>query len=149
METDTKLETSFSSFQQKAAISTKLTAGYLATKQSKFLMEFDLSMAQFNILRILRVAGEPITVNSIKSRMVELSPNTTRLLDKMLDKKLITKKNSNYDRRKSLVVITDYGLDILNQIDNSNFSSILIPNRLSNEDAEQLCTLLERLRHAF
>lgn len=149
MNIDKKLQVSFKSVQHKAVVNTHLTAGFLASKQSKFMSKYDLSMPQFNILRILRGAGKPLTVSTVKDRMIEKSPNTTRLLLKLLDKSFISKKGCMDDKRQSFIEITSSGLDILGQIDNSDFSKLIAPTGLTEEEAEQLSNLLNKLRQSF
>ena len=142
MSIDNKIKSSFNSTQQKAVINTLLTAGFLSAQQSK-------SMAQFNILRILRGAGEAITISTVRERMIEKSPNTTRLLDKLLEKNFICRNSCKEDKRQSYVEITDSGMDILRQIDNSDFSKLIEPPNFSESDAEQLSQLLDKLRDSY
>lgn len=110
---------------------------------------FGLSMPQFNILRILRGANEAITVNTVKSRMVEKSPNTTRLLDKLLEKKFIQRIPCKADRRQTYVQITNAGLDMLSEIDGSSEMTNDLEHVLSLDEAQQLNQLLDKLRNAF
>jgi|TARA_R110000737_G_scaffold182215_1_gene205541 MarR family 2-MHQ and catechol resistance regulon transcriptional repressor len=149
MSIDNKIKSSFNSTQQKAVINTLLTAGFLSAQQSKFMSNYDLSMAQFNILRILRGAGEAITISTVRERMIEKSPNTTRLLDKLLEKNFICRNSCKEDKRQSYVEITDSGMDILRQIDNSDFSKLIEPPNFSESDAEQLSQLLDKLRDSY
>jgi DNA-binding MarR family transcriptional regulator len=149
MDIEKIIKANFKSAQQKAIVHTQLTAGFLAAKQGKFMATFDLSMAQFNILRILRGSGKQLTISTIKSRMVEKSPNTTRLLDKLLEKGFIKRKGCDEDKRQSFVEITESGLEILQKIDEANFSRFLEPIGFSDEDADKLSTLLDKLRASF
>jgi MarR family 2-MHQ and catechol resistance regulon transcriptional repressor len=149
MNINEKLNANFKSPQQKAVVNTQLTSVFLTSKQGKFMSNYDLTMPQFNILRILRGAGEPLTINTVKERMIEKSPNTTRLLDKLLEKNFISRNGSKEDKRQSFIEITNCGLNILEKIDNSDFSKLIEPSRFSDKDAEQLSVLLNRLRESF
>lgn len=73
----------------KALINIKYTANWLNTVENEFLKPFKISNQQYNILRILKGANERVTVNMVKERMIEKSPNATRLMDKLCDKGLI------------------------------------------------------------
>jgi DNA-binding MarR family transcriptional regulator len=112
------------------------------------MSKFELTMPQFNILRILRGAGEGVylSVNTIKSRMVEISPNTTRLMDKLLEKKLIERERSSEDKRKVHVCISKTGMDLLSEIDNEFDSELTMIGRLSDQEAEFLSAILDKLR---
>ena len=118
MNIDDIVKTGFSSAQIRALLNVRITSNYIASEQNKFMVNFGLSMAQFNILRILRGAKEPLTINIIKERMIEKSPNTTRLMDKLMEKNYIERYGCKEDRRQSFVQITETGLALLKDIDN-------------------------------
>jgi DNA-binding MarR family transcriptional regulator len=110
---------------------------------------FDLTMPQFNILRILRGAKGPINVNTVKDRMIERSPNTTRLMDKLIDKGLIERIRCEQDRRVVYVNISDLGQELLSQIDETpDFSNLTHPT-ISDPEATQLSDLLDKLRETY
>lgn len=141
-----ELRTTFKSERIKAVINLKYTANWLANKQNNFISQYDLSMAQFNILRILRGAKDFININTVKERMVEKSPNSTRLMDKLLDKKLIERKRCEIDRRVVYVKISDLGLELLAKIDLTIEESLLLVNNLDTEEIAQLNNLLDKIR---
>lgn len=133
----------------RAVVNVRYTSNWMSTIQNKFMSQFSLTMPQFNILRILRGAKEAITVNTVKQRMVEKSPNTTRLMDKLIDKGLINRERCSDDRRVVYVKISDEGLKLLSQIDNALQDSgkeILVMENLTEKEACQLSDLLDKLR---
>jgi len=132
----------------RAIVNVRYTSNFLAAKQNKFMAEYGLSLAQFNILRILRGANDWISVNTVKERMVEKSPNTTRLMDKLLDKKRINRKRCNDDRRVVYVKISKKGLTLLAEIDErfEDERESMMPNTLSADEANKLSELLDKLR---
>lgn len=146
---DEEINTNLKSPQQRAMVNIRYTSNYLGNFQNKFMGNYDLSMAQFNILRILRGAKEAINVNTVKDRMIEKSPNTTRLMDKLLDKKLIERERCEDDRRVVYVKISEDGLKLLAKIDEEMKGSSLIPNILTDEEASTLSNLLDKLRAGY
>ena len=133
----------------RAVVNVRYTSNWMSTKQNKFMSQFSLTMPQFNILRILRGAKEAITVNTVKQRMVEKSPNTTRLMDKLIDKGLIERERCSDDRRVVYVKISEEGLKLLSTIDKALQESgreILVMENLTEEEACQLSDLLDKLR---
>lgn len=133
----------------RAVVNVRYTSNWMSTIQNKFMSQFSLTMPQFNILRILRGAKEAITVNTVKQRMVEKSPNTTRLMDKLIDKGLINRERCSDDRRVVYVKISDEGLKLLSQIDmalQDSGKEILVMENLTEEEACQLSDLLDKLR---
>lgn len=149
MEIGKEIKSKFKTPQQKAFVNLRYTSNWILKKQNSFMSKFDLTMPQFNILRILRGAGEGVflSVNTIKSRMVEISPNTTRLMDKLLDKKLIERERSPKDKRIVNVCITNLGIQILSEIDIEFDKELTMTNLLTNEEAEILSEILDKLRN--
>lgn len=148
MKIEDAIKSRFTSPQVKAVVNLRYTANYIGALQNSFMSEYSLTMPQFNILRILRGAGEEITVNSVKERMVEKSPNTTRLMDKLIDKGLISRTRCSDDRRVVFVHITQAGLDLLSAIDvKFNEGQKFVPSELLDEEAETLSELLDKLRN--
>ena len=149
MKIEELVHANFSSEQQKAIINLRITSNVIAAYQQQFMDRFDLTMPQFNILRILRGAKGPINVNNVKDRMIERSPNTTRLMDKLIEKGLIERIRCEQDRRVVYVNINELGQELLSQIDRTpEFSNITKPI-ISDEDATQLSDLLDKLRETY
>ena len=148
MKIDDEIKSKFKSPQIRASVNVRYTSNFFATIQNAFMAEFGLSMAQFNILRILRGAGGSIAVNTVKERMIEKSPNTTRLMDKLIAKGLISRERCSEDRRVVYVKIAKPGLEILTEIDvkheeeNSNF----IKAPLTDDEANMLSDLQDKMR---
>jgi MarR family 2-MHQ and catechol resistance regulon transcriptional repressor len=148
MEIGKVINSKFKTPQQKAFVNLRYTSNWILKKQNIFMSKFDLTMPQFNILRILRGAGEGVylSVNTVKSRMVEISPNTTRLMDKLLEKKLIGRERCPNDKRIIHVCISNEGMQVLSQIDFYFDKELAMLDTLSNEEAELLSNLLDKLR---
>jgi DNA-binding MarR family transcriptional regulator len=106
----------FEDERTKAFLKIKSVAGWLDQQVNEFLQPFNISEQQYNILRILRGAKDEITVKSVKDRMIRKSPNATRLMDKLCDKKLIERRRCENDRRVVYVKISDKGLELLDEI---------------------------------
>lgn len=133
----------------RASINVRYTSNWMSAIQNKFMEDFDLTMPQFNILRILRGAKKAITVNTVKQRMVEKSPNTTRLMDKLIDKGLIERERCSEDRRVVYVKISESGLDLLAKIDEAlktRGKDVLVLENLTEEEACLLSDLLDKMR---
>lgn len=146
MEIGEATKTRFKSSQQKVIINIRYTSNWMANLQNAYMSKFDLTMPQFNILRILRGAKEVISVNTVKERMIEKSPNTTRLMDKLIEKNLMERVRCEKDRRVVYVTITEKGLELLAEIDQTFETSNLFAEKLTEEEAETLSNLLDKLR---
>lgn len=139
------INSKFENNRIKAMLNILYTANYITSYQNDFFKTYGLSPQQYNILRILRGAKEPIKVQTIKERMVERAPNLTRLTDKLCDKKLISRIAFPEDRRVVLIEITESGLDLLDKIKPNNPSHNLI-DKLTEDEAGLLSDLLDKMR---
>ncbi len=128
----------------KAFINIKYTANWINSHENEFFKPYGISPQQFNILRILRGAGEEIKVQTIKDRMIERAPNATRLMDKLYEKKLIERVRCEHDRRVVYIDITDQGLKLLSKIGATIKLDFL--ENLTDKEASQLSDLLDKIR---
>ena len=138
------IKSTFKNNRVKAIINILYTSGWISNIQNEFFKEFDISPQQYNILRILNGAQEPLKVQSVKERMIDRSPNATRLMDKLCAKELINRINCADDRRVVNVEITDKGKKLLKEIPD-DFSEKLMQN-ISESEAETLSKLLDKIR---
>ena len=138
------INTTFSNSKVKALLNIIYTANWINSKQNEFFKPFGISPQQYNILRILRGAGEAISVQTIKDRMLERAPNATRLMDKLCAKNLIERVPCPGDRRVVHIEITKQGLKLLKQID-VNFKEDIL-NNLTQKEASVLSDLLDKIR---
>ncbi|APY12468.1 MarR family transcriptional regulator [Seonamhaeicola sp. S2-3] len=138
------IQSKFVNNKVKALINIIYTANWINSHQNEFFKPFGISPQQFNILRILRGAGKPLKVQTIKERMIERAPNATRLMDKLCAKKLIDRLPCPEDRRVVHIEITKEGLQLLKDID-KDFKEDLLEN-LTEEEAIQLSNLLDKIR---
>ncbi len=139
-----EINSTFPNQRVKALLNIKYTASWLDQIGTELLKPHNISEQQYNILRILRGAAKQITVTEVKERMIQTSPNTTRLMDKLCDKKLIDRNRCESDRRVVFVKITKKGLDLLERINLSDFHDYM--ERLTDEEAKLLNDLLDKLR---
>lgn len=138
------INSKFSNPKVKALINIIYTANWIASHQNEFFKTYGISPQQYNILRILNGAGEALNVQTIKDRMIERSPNATRLMDKLCAKMYIERMPSENDRRVVKIAITNSGVEFLKAIPN-NLNATLLKN-LNEEEAEQLSDLLDKMR---
>jgi len=120
----------------------------ISERFNDILKPYDISGEQYNVLRILRgQKGQPANMCVIQERMLARTSNTTRLVDKLLLKDLVTRNVCPENRRKIEVLITQKGLDLLTELEpkikeyQESFSK-----NLTEEELIQLNTLLEKYR---
>ncbi len=139
-----EINSKFENNRTKAVLNIIYTANWIASYQNEFFKPFGISPQQYNILRILNGAGSPLKVQTIKERMLERSPNATRLMDKLCAKKYIERLASDSDRRVVKINITTTGKAFLKTIPRNLITDLF--NNLTENEAEQLSNLLDKIR---
>ena len=132
---------------QMAVITIFRTADVLHHAVERALSAFGVSQEQYNVLRILQGAGEAgLPTLEISSRMISRSPNITRLLDRLIAKKLARRSRPKDDRRVVIVSVTSQGLALLAHLDEvvdqvfNNFPTT------TNAEIETVMDVLDRIR---
>jgi len=138
------INSKFANNRIKAFINILYTANWITSHQNSFFKNYGISPQQYNILRILKGAGGPLKVQVIKERMIDRSPNITRLMDKLCAKSYINRLPSPIDRRVVHIEIKKEGLRLLETIA-TNFNEDLLSN-LTLKEAKQLSVLLDKIR---
>jgi DNA-binding MarR family transcriptional regulator len=140
----------FISETSKSVVNIIFTGNWMMQKMHELLKPFGLTPQQYNVLRILRgQQNNPMTVLAITERMLDKTSNASRLVDKLLEKKFVLRKECPHDRRAVDIIILPAGLTILGEIDQvqkaweMNFQSIN-PDKMS-----QLNDLLDEFRSVF
>ncbi|HUH75236.1 MAG TPA: MarR family transcriptional regulator [Chitinophagales bacterium] len=137
----------FKSVYVKTEVNILFTAGWIENNNNKFFKLYDISMQQFNVLRILRGQyPQPVMLSLITERMIDKMSNATRLVEKLRIKGYVSRELNTSNRRQVDILITESGLELLAQID-LNFSGLEDKyKKLSLEEAEILNQLLDKLR---
>jgi DNA-binding MarR family transcriptional regulator len=133
---------------RKTIINVFLSNTYFKDEMLSVLKPFDLSLEQFNVLRILRGQNEkPLNLQDIQDRMVNKMSNTTRLIDKLLLKGFVERNTCAKNRRKIEIFITQNGLKTLSVLDPiiDDIEQQMTSN-LSQTELEQLNNLLTKLK---
>ena len=137
----------FKSEFEKLAVNILFTHGWLMTFQKKIFSNQDITTAQYNILRILRGQHPtPASINLLKERMLDKMSDTSRLVERLRIKGLIQREICNKDRRKSDVIITPKGLDLLKILDNVDSQHEDLFSNLKEPEIKTLNNLLDKLR---
>jgi DNA-binding MarR family transcriptional regulator len=126
-----------------------LTANRMFRAVSNLVRRFELTESQFNALRVLRGAerrGESLTQAELAERLIASRANTTWILDKLEERRLVRRKGHS-DRRKNLLELTNAGQRLLERID-PEFESLLarVLDNVADAELQQLSALIDKLR---
>jgi DNA-binding MarR family transcriptional regulator len=139
-------QSKFRNEYQKAGINLIYTFNWMTGKMKKLHDQFDITSQQFNILRILRGAGEPLSTLQIRQRMLDKMSDSSRIVDRLLKKELVKKVVCKEDRRLVDVTISDKGLKLLETMDRHQDDMDALFKNLSEEEAKTINLLLDKIR---
>jgi DNA-binding MarR family transcriptional regulator len=139
--------TKFEDNYHKVVINIAYTEGWLQNMSRSHFEKHNLTIQQFNILRILRGQyPKPATVNLLKERMVDKMSDASRIVDRLVQKELVSRCTNTKDRRAVDVRISEKGLEVLSKMDVEFKTKDILKNNLTSEEAGQLSDLLDKLR---
>ncbi len=118
LQEDLKQTKPFKCVEEEAYLSIVRTAAVLEHAFAQALKRFNLTPTQYNVLRMLRGAGEQgLCRSEVGERLVTNVPDVTRLLDRMEETGLIVRRRSESDRRYVTARIAPRGLELVNRLD--------------------------------
>jgi len=130
----------------KAAVNLIYTFNWLTEKNKAIFERGDVTPQQYNILRILRGAGKPLSTLQIRQRMLDKMSDTSRIVDRLVKKELVQKVICKTDRRLVDVTISDTGLQLLDRLDSYNEEMDALLGSVNEEEAKMLNHLLDKIR---
>jgi DNA-binding MarR family transcriptional regulator len=124
-----------------------LVTGAALNQQSEMLFgRFGLTTSAYNVLRILRGSPDGLSRGEIGQRMVNPSPDVTRLIDRLVRRGLVRRMRVRSDRRLSLTRITEKGRVLLERAEAANVEQrARLAARLTEAEWRQLSELCERV----
>ena len=121
--------------------------GWVIEQIKTFVANEDITHQQYNILRILRgSAPKPLSTLQIRERMLDKMSDTSRIVDRLVTKELVKKCTCVSDKRLVDVTISEKGQLLLAKLDADSDHIDKVMNNLTEEEAEQLSNLLDKLR---
>ena len=131
---------------QRVMLNILYTSNWMSERIKTLLDKEEITMQQFNILRIIRGAGKPLSLIQIKESLLDKMSDTSRVVDRLIIKGLIEKAHSESDKRLLEITLTDRGSKILEQIDTREVEMDSIVGNITDEEAVELCRILDKLR---
>ena len=140
------LQSKFRNEYQKGIINFIYTYNWMNEKMKGFFDKEKITGQQFNILRILRGAGKPLSTLQIRQRMLDKMSDTSRIVDRLIIKDLVKKNICPADKRLVDVSITDKGKKLLEKIDRYENEMDGVFGNLSATEVKVLNSLLDKIR---
>jgi DNA-binding MarR family transcriptional regulator len=137
----------FQSPYHKLALNILFTASWLNSTQNKLLKPHGISPQQYNILRILRgQQGNVVPLGLLQERMIDKMSNASRLVDKLVLKKLVNRKQCPNDRRQLEIGINEKGLELLKSLDAEVQSTQDMLKTITEKEAKEVNRILDKMR---
>lgn len=137
----------FESLHQQAVVNVVFTCNWCNDRFKQAMLPYGVTTQQFNVLRILRGQHpKPSTINLLKTRILDKMCDASRIVDRLVQKQLVVKKPNATDKRAVDILITEKGLTLLKQMDQEVDLSAPASENLTEEEAEQLNFLLDKMR---
>lgn len=148
MKLEQAIQTSnFRSLGHRSVLHLLLVSNKIMDQVGQALKPFGVSLQQFNVLRILRgQKGKAANLNTLNERMISKMSNTTRLVDKLIDKSFVSRSVCESNRRKIEIFITPAGEEALVEMDLAvQRAETEMMKELTDSQLETLNTLLDRI----
>jgi DNA-binding MarR family transcriptional regulator len=137
----------FASLGHEAALGLLRTAAIIEHLNDETLRPFGLTGTQFNVLRILRGAGQDgLCGREIGERMINRVPDVPRLLDRLEKAGLVSRERDRTDRRHVSTRITARGRQVLDEIDKITMPAEVRFQRLTQDQLKALIAALDVIR---
>ncbi|MGX1754040.1 MarR family winged helix-turn-helix transcriptional regulator [Sphingobacterium sp. NPDC055346] len=137
----------FASPWHRATINIIYTNNWLNVMLEKRANAKQITLQQFNVLRVLRGQyPNPVTNNLLKERLLTKTPDISRLVDRIVSKGLVSREKNSVDKRAVDLLITDKGLELLEEIETDMMLDDVLPENISAEDCFKLSELLDKFR---
>ena len=132
---------------QKMGINIIFTANWLNERIATFLSKEDITLQQYNILRILRGSEVPLSTLQIRERMLDKMSDTSRIVDRLIVKALVQKSACKADKRLVDITLTDKGIQLVTKLDEYNDHIDATLKGVSEAEASTLNQILDKLRN--
>jgi DNA-binding MarR family transcriptional regulator len=145
---DIRQTTPFASRAQELTVALLRTSDVVRRRLARVVEREDITLQQYNVLRILRGArGEPLSALEISDRLIEQTPGVSRLLERLVAKKVIRRDRATADRRMIECFITPKGLELLERLDEAvTRADEAAMQALTPRELNTLADLLQRIR---
>ena len=150
LQSELKKRKPFESPEIEAILNILRTGDRFQNRFGRLFREYGLTTSQYNVLRILRGEGKPMPSLEIASRMVQVVPAITGLIDRLENQELVRRERCTEDRRVVYVELTEKAQDILAQIDEPDrqLHRQLI-GHLTRKELKELSRLLSKARESL
>lgn len=141
------LSSKFENDYHKSIVNLIYTYNWVTNLLKKKTSKHHITLQQFNVLRILRGQyPHPATINILKQRMLDKMSDASRIVDRLIEKGMVTRCTNQTDRRAVDIMISDKGLELLKKLDVDMTGEDILKNNITKAETIQLNSLLDKFR---
>jgi len=147
MKIEEEIQSKFRNEKHNALVNLQFTQLAIANKLGEVFKKHNISLQQFNVLRILRGQyPNSASIGLIKERMLDKNSDVSRIIDRLKRKKLVARRECKLDRRQKDVTISEGGLKLLETLDSDVVNMEKVIESISEENAIKLNSILDEIR---
>ena len=149
LQRELKKRNPFETPEIEAILNILRTSDLFQNRFGRLFREYGLTVSQYNVLRILRGEGKPMPSLEIASRMVQVVPAITGLIDRLEKQDLVERERCSIDRRVVHIRLTDKAVALLKKIDQPDIElHKKLIGHLTKKELNELSRLLEKARES-
>ncbi len=141
-----KQEKPFETENQRALINLIYTCNYVSDLMNQKFETYGISQKQYNVLRIIKGAKESVSTSYIRDRLIEKSADCSRIVTRLVSKKILKKERCENDSRLVSITLTIEGKKLMKKIKKDKELFQLPLEKLSEKECKQLNKILNKIR---
>jgi DNA-binding MarR family transcriptional regulator len=148
MKIDDEIKGRFRNDYHRGLINLIFTVNQLNYRFFQHLKSHNLTEPQYNVLRVLRGfrADGPVSIGFLKDRMLDKNSDVSRIVDKLYENGLVSRKENEIDRRQKDVEISEKGLAQIEKMVDCEIKADTLLENLSPDEVQELSRLLDKIR---
>ncbi len=145
---DEELKGRFRNDYHRGIINMTFTLNQLKYQFLQHLKKHGLTEPQYNVLRVLRGfrAEGAVSIGFLKERMLDKNSDMSRIVDKLLEKELVSRESHEADRRQKDIEITEKGVELIASMTDCETKVDTLLDNLTIQEIQQLNFLLDKVR---
>ncbi len=133
--------------KERAILNIFFTNNWLQANMQAYFKKYDLTIQQYNALRIIRgQLPQPATVAIIKERMMDKMSDASRITDRLEKLGFVTRVVCKDDKRRVHIHLTQKGVELMNKMDQTIVETQDLMKKLNEEELASLNIILDKIR---
>jgi DNA-binding MarR family transcriptional regulator len=148
MKIDDEIKVQFRNDYHRVIINLTYSVNQLNYQFLQQIKKHKLTDQQYNILMVLNTVNPsgPVSIGFIRERMPDKNSDVSRIVDRLVEKELVSRKENPNDRRQKDLEITEKGVTLISEMGYCEKETENLFKYLTLDEVRQLNHLLDKLR---